>query len=388
MFERGNAEDIINAVKVAREIRGSSDVHIAAKEESTVRIDGEPRPFSPPIAFSRASIEAFVEEAMDDAVKKELKDNGNASFIYDSEDTGPLRVHVTNTVEGAALAIRLLPNGVPKFERLHLPSAVRRLAETRGGASFVVGPTGSGKSTTLAAVAELINRERACIICTIEEGIEYRFLPARSRFRQVEVGASGQAPNYRTALKGLLRSDPDVVIVAECRDPESLAAMLMIAESGRRTIGTVHADSASALPDRVIGAFPADMQPQVRQQLAGTLQEVVVMRLPPCASGEGRVPACEVLLRTDGLTTAILKPEEHSTEAALYNIMQSGRTQGMITMEDSLIELWQDNKITEDAAREFAIRKNVLEEKMKRATRVSSANGEAGRREVSGFEPV
>lgn len=343
-----------------RSVSAISDVHLAAKEPITLRINGDLISVNPERPITNAEVEAFIKDVL--GVKASAV-SGAETVMYESEETGTIRVHITETVDGSALAIRLLPTDPPALSALKMPKPVNDMPEKRRGLACVVGPTGSGKTTLLGAVTNEINNTRGAMVVTIEEGVEFRHKSKKSRIRQIEVGANKQAPTYRDALKNLLRADPDVVIVSECRDPESLEAALMIAEAGRRCIITVHVDSATGIVDRIVGAFPAAAQPQVRVQLAATLTEVVVMRLVPTKNGKSRVPACEILLRTEGLASAILDPEEQSTEAALKNLIETGASKGMILMEDSLLDLVAQGVIDLDVAREYAIRPADFESK-------------------------
>jgi twitching motility protein PilT len=343
-----------------RSVSAVSDVHIAAKEPITLRINGDLISVDPERPITAKQIEAFIKDTLN---VNETAAIGAETVMYESDETGTIRVHITETIDGAALAIRLLPTDPPSLSALNMPKAVNEMPAKRRGLACVVGPTGSGKTTLLGAVTNEINKTRGAMIVTIDEGVEFRHRSDKSRVRQIEVGANKQAPTYRDALKNLLRADPDVVIVSECRDPESLEAALMIAEAGRRCVITVHVDSATGIVDRIVGAFPAEAQPQVRVQLAATLTEVVVMRLVPTRNGKSRVPACEIMLRTEGLASAILSPNEQSTEAALKNLIEQGANKGMILMEDSLLDLVADGIVDLEVAREYAIRPSDFESK-------------------------
>lgn len=367
--ESGNAlETIWKAVRIARDMGGSSDLHLAAGESIAIRVNGKLE-YDDSVTVSRDLIDKFIAQAdgstRENGVSAVVERDGSFTLMHTSGETGPVRIHITNTSTGSALAIRLLPEEAPELDDLHFPAAIDRLAKTRMGLGILAGPVGAGKSTLLTAAVERINRDRACLIYTLEEGIEYHYKAKRSRFRQIEIGEFGQFRDYPTALRSNLRGDPDVVVVAECRDPESLAAAIDIAEAGRRCLLTFHLESATAFYDRIVGAFPPNQQQNIAVKLASVIQEVVVLRLAerikPLPNGIGRVPACEILFRRDGLTTAMLSPDAAlSTELALKNYIESGAEDGMMLMERHLYKLMADGIISKSAALDVAIRPDEL----------------------------
>lgn len=373
--ESGNAlETIWQAVRIARGIGGSSDLHLAAGENIAIRVNGKLE-YDDSVTVTRELIDKFITQAntstRENGVATVVERDGSFTLMHMSGETGPCRIHITNTASGPALAIRLLPSEAPELDQLHFPEQIDRLARTRMGLGILAGPVGAGKSTLLTAAVERINRDRACLIYTLEEGIEYHYKAKRSRFRQIEIGEFGQFRDYPSALRSNLRGDPDVVVVAECRDPESLAAAIDIAEAGRRCLLTFHLESATAFYDRIVGAFPPSQQQNIAVKLASVIQEVVVLRLAervkPLPNGIGRVPACEILFRRDGLTSALLSPEAAlSTEAALKNYIESGADEGMMLMETHLYKLMEAGTISEAAAFDVAIRPDELRKMLER----------------------
>lgn len=362
-------EGILDALKSAR-AHGTrvSDVHLDAGEPMAMRIDGELECPGDQI-ISTATIKHFVEKiAADGPESSELQREGSATIIHDEKDTGMLRIFVARTLSGYSLAIRLLPSEPPELEDLGLPEVFNDIVARSSGLSLVCGPTGSGKSHALAAVTQRINRDQAKVVYTLDEGVEFRYKSLRSRIRQLRIGKGMDAETYDRALISLLRGDPDVVVVSECRTPESILACIQLAEMGKRVLTTIHLDAATGVVDRIVGAFRADMQPMVKTSLAAVLADVVVMRLPRRITPTdryGRVVATEVLTRADGLTSAILDTTAaESVEAGLKNFITSHDTDatGMHLMEKNLETLVKEKVIDRTQAFDVAIRPKELQD--------------------------
>ena len=250
------------------------------------------------------------------------------------------------------IAIRLLAMSVPRFETLGLPEVVLRVAQRQSGLLLFVGPTGSGKSSAQAALLQRIADTSDAHIMTLEDPIEYRLRSTRAIVSQVEVGAHSHVRTFAEGLRGVLRSDPDVLLVGECRDATSMAAVIELAEQGRLVSTSVHARDASSVFDRIVGAFPGDVQPQVRVQLANSIAGVVVLRLLPRKDGKGRIAASEVLVANDTIRALVRedKPQE------LRNALIGGKAEGMQTLEADLMRLVNAGLVEMEVARKAAIR--------------------------------
>ncbi len=243
-----------------------------------------------------------------------------------------------------ALAIRQIPYDIQSVEKLGLPPIINKLAERPRGLVLVTGPTGSGKSTTLAAMLDKINKERKSHIITIEDPIEFIHRHQNSVVNQREVGADTKS--FAAALKYALRQDPDVILIGEMRDLETISAALTIAETGHLVLATLHTNSAAESVNRIIDAFPSHQQPQVRAQLSFVLEGVVTQTLIPRAKGRGRVAASEVMMCTPAIRAVIRDEKIHQ----IYSLMQAGKKHGMQTMNDSLQMLYLKNEITLEEA--------------------------------------
>jgi twitching motility protein PilT len=241
---------------------------------------------------------------------------------------------------------------VPEYSTLGLPEVILKTARRQSGLILFCGPTGSGKSSAQAAVLQNIADDTDSHIITLEDPIEYRLRSSRAIVSQVEVGPHSHVGSFAEGLRGVLRSDPDVLLIGECRDPISMAAAIELAEQGRMVSTSVHARDASSVCDRIIGSFPGDAQPQVRVQLANSLSLVVVLRLLPRKDGQGRVAACEVLVVTDAVRALIRDDKPHE----IRNAITAGKNDGSQTLESDLMRLVNAQVIDMEVARRAAIR--------------------------------
>jgi twitching motility protein PilT len=259
-------------------------------------------------------------------------------------ETGRFRVNLHYQRATVAGSFRLLPARIPTLESLNLPPVLSRLADRKQGLVLITGPTGCGKSSTLAALIDLINNRRRAHVVTIEDPIEYMHTNRNSIVEQIEVGHD--APDFSGCLRAILRQSPDVILVGEMRDPETMATALTAAETGHLVLSTLHTNDAAQAVSRILDAFPAANQPQMRQQMSLALAAIMAQQLVPAPDGVRRYPACEVLLATDGIRNLIRRGEDHQIRSA----MSVGKADGMITMEQSLADLVRAGRATRETA--------------------------------------
>lgn len=329
-------------LRVAR-MRNASDVHLCAGYPPVLRVDG--------ILESQHTLVPSVEELgavaarlLNERARDTLADLGDATVTEHLEDTGTVRVHAYRTSAGTCLAIRLLAQTIPSVESLQLPPVVSGFSDRPHGLVIFAGPTGSGKSTTLAAIVDRINRTQARHVVTIEDPIEYVHASNRSIVHQRELCRDVQT--YAQAVRGALRSDPDVILVGEMRDPKTMHAALTAAETGHLVLTTLHTGDAAQTIDRIVGVFEGSKQEQIRVQLAQTLVGVVCMRLLPRAGLQGRRNALEVLVANDAVRNVIRDGKTHQ----IRNIISTNRQSGMQTLEAHLSELVARREISLEAA--------------------------------------
>ncbi|MGH7660372.1 MAG: type IV pilus twitching motility protein PilT [Vulcanimicrobiaceae bacterium] len=328
-------EEILRA---SRE-RGASDVHLSSGEAPVLRIDGVLHRRSEAIIGSD-EIEAFIASYMDERLKRDLFTKGNCDVVLRRADLGTLRLHVFKTVRGMHCAVRIFPCAVPPLGSLDLPPVIEDLAARQAGLLLIVGPAGSGKTTLLAAIVDRLNETRACNVITVEDPIEYLHSSKRCVISQGEVGRD--APDFPTAVYGALRADPDVIVIGEARDTDSLKSTLLAAETGHLVLVSLHTRNAPQALERIVDSFPVDGREQVRIQLAQTLAGVIALRLVARAGGKGRRAAVEILIATDAVRNLIREGKTHQ----LRSVMQTGRNVAMQTLEMHLRDLVRRREIT------------------------------------------
>lgn len=320
--------------------RGASDLHLTVGEYPKIRIDGWMVRCSHGEVLSSADTMAFTYSILTENQKKRFEAEHELDFSFAVPDLARFRANAYRQRGSVALAIRLVPARIPPLGELGLPSVVSRLAERSRGLVLVTGPTGSGKSTTLAAMIDKINRERRGHILTIEDPIEFIHPHHGCMVNQREVGSDTRS--FAHALKYALRQDPDVILIGEIRDLETVQAALTIAETGHLCLASLHTHTAPESVNRIIDVFPVHQQSQVRAQLATVLEGVVTQTLVPHARGTGRIVAAEVMVCTPAIRACIRDDKIHQ----IYSMMQTGRKHGMQTLNDSLRELSVKNKAT------------------------------------------
>ena len=324
--------------------RGASDLHLTVGQRPTLRIDGTLRELEETAALSSADTEGLAAALLTTDQRRRFDEEHDLDFAFDVPDLARFRGNCFRQRGRIALALRHIPHRVESLEELGLPPIMSRLAARPRGLVLVTGPTGSGKSTTLAAMVDLINRRRCGHVITIEDPIEFLHPHRRCIVNQREVG--GDTRSFATGLKYSLRQDPDVILVGEMRDAETMGAALTIAETGHLVLSTLHTNSAADSVNRVVDAFPAHSQQQVRTQLASVLEGVVTQILLPRALGSGRVVATEVLVCTDAIRAVIRDEKVHQ----IRSLMEAGRRHGMQTMNDSLARLYLNGEVRLEAA--------------------------------------
>jgi twitching motility protein PilT len=323
--------------------RGASDILLIAGSPVTLRIGGALSPGAGP-ALGADDPRNLLLPLLTPAQTQDLQRNKSADLCFSREGIGRFRANLHYQRGTLAASLRPLPVKVPTLESLHLPPVLRRLAETRQGLVLVTGPTGCGKSSTLAALVDLINTLRRDHVVTIEDPVEFIHSNRNSIVEQVEVGSD--APNFAGSLRSILRQNPDVILVGEMRDPETIAMALTAAETGHLVLSSLHTNDTSQAVSRILDSFPLGNQPQIRQQLSLALFAIVAQQLVPSITGETRYPAIELLMATSGVRGLIRKGEDHQ----IYSSISTGRGDGMMTMEQSLAELVRSARITRETA--------------------------------------
>lgn len=326
----------------------ASDLHLQVGLPPILRIDGALQPVSGYSALDQATLEKLVFATLEEDQKQILLKDKEFDYSFSFGDLGRFRVNAFHEKGNLAAAFRLIPNRIQTIAELGMPPVVTSFADYPRGLVLVTGPTGSGKSTTLAALVDKINSEKSTHIITIEDPIEFTHKSKRSVVVQREVHYDTYS--FSAALRSALREDPDVVLIGEMRDLETISAAITIAETGHLVFATLHTNSAAQSIDRIIDVFPPHQQPQVRSQLANILMAICAQRLVP-AIGGGRVVAAEILVANPAVRSVIREGKTHQ----LDTIIQTGADQGMQTMDRTLVKLVQTGVITHDAAREYAV---------------------------------
>jgi twitching motility protein PilT len=341
--DSGEPSPLVGFVSSAAALR-ASDLHLADGEPPCVRVDG---------VLHRLDLAAGVDVAatlgLTEAARERLAGGQSIDLGRDIPGVGRVRIHVFQSSEGLAAAVRLLPRAAPSLASLHLPLPLEELAELPHGLVLVCGATGSGKSTTLAALAQEALRRRSIVLTTLEDPIEFALSPPEtSLVRRRQVGRDVR--DFATGLRDALREDPDVLLLGEMRDRETISLALTAAETGHLVLSSLHSRSAASAIERIVDAYPAEGQGQVRTQLADSLRAVVVQRLLPRARGEGRIPALEVL-RVNHAVGSLIR---EGKTAQLESTLQSGRREGMLSLERCLADRVQAGEVRLEDARAVA----------------------------------
>ena len=325
---------------------GCSDLHLTAGAHPTVRSTGQLMALDEFPVMTPETLQKTLYAIMSGRQREQFEETLELDFAYSLPGLARFRVNVYRQRESLGAAFRLIPQEIRPLEQLGVPDSVSALAHLPRGMVLVTGPTGSGKSTTLAGIVDLANRTRADHIMTIEDPIEFLHTHKRSLVNQRELGADTWS--FKNALKHVLRQDPDIILVGELRDLETIEMALTAAETGHLVMATLHTQDAAQTIDRIIDVFPPSQQQQVRVQLAGALQGVVCQQLVRTADGRGRAVAVEVMTATPAIRNLIREGKTHQ----VYSALQAGSSHGMQTMDSHLAALVRSGRITYDTALE------------------------------------
>jgi len=327
---------------------GASDLHLKVGNVPFIRVDGElsPAPFP---ELTASDTEAFARGVMGEHKRRQFDTTSEADVGYTLAGIGRFRINAFRQRGFVGLAVRRVRSDIPSFEELRLPPVMRQLADSPRGLVLITGPTGTGKTTTIAAMIGHINRARRAHIVTIEDPIEVIHDDILSIVQQREVGLDTES--YPAALKHIVRQDPDVIFVGEIRDSESALSTIQAAETGHLVISTLHTIDCMETINRVLDLFPAQQQREVRTSFAGALRAIVSQRLAPKADGKGRVPAVEVLVNTGRVFDRIVDADE---TAGIVDIIAEGGYYGMQTFDQALVKLVKDGLVTVEDARRTA----------------------------------
>ena len=324
--------------------RGASDLHVTVGTPPAIRVRGHVHRMEEFEPLDADTTRQLLYRVLSSEQQKHLEIKRQLDFSHSIPGVARFRVNIYYQRESLGAAFRIIPEELKTLEELGLPLSLRELAQKPRGLVLVTGPTGSGKSTTLAAMIDEVNRTRHEHILTVVDPIEFVHRHKSCIVNQREIGVD--ATSFAEALRGALRQDPDVILVGEMRDLETIGIALTAAETGHLVLGTLHTSSAPGTIDRIIDVFAAEQQEQIRIQIAGALQGVVTQALLPTADGNGRVAALEILLPDDAVRNLIRQGKVEQ----IYSIMQTGTSKGMVTMEQSLAELVVRRVITVDEA--------------------------------------
>jgi twitching motility protein PilT len=332
----------------------ASDLHLAEGRVPVIRVAGFLIPLAKFPPTTKEEMEAFFQTLLPEVARRDFEKSCEANFSWVAPTGARFRANAFLSLGKKNVALRLIPKEIKSFEALNLPPILETFAKEQQGFFLVVGPVGVGKSTTLAAMVEVINKERLEHIITIEDPIEQVFTPDKAIIDQREVKLD--TPDFATALQGVFRQDADIVMIGEMRDPETISTAVTAAETGHLILSTLHTNTAAQTVDRIIDSFPSDQQGQIRLQLAGSLLGIFSQRLVPRISG-GLIPAVELLINTNAVANLIREKRTHE----INSIIETGSQDGMIDLNRSLVDLVRRGEITVENAFQYSANPKTLE---------------------------
>ncbi|MCD6117315.1 type IV pilus twitching motility protein PilT [bacterium] len=333
----------------------SSDIHLSNGYPPIVRINGKLQPIKGRV-LTKQDMEDIIVQLLNDVQMDRFKKDLELDFGYSVSNVAHFRANVFTKLGGYGLAFRIIPDKIRTIEELGLPKGISNLAREREGLILVTGPTGHGKSTTLASMIDMMNKEQNWHIITIEDPIEYTHTPRNCLIQQRELGQ--HTKTFSMALRSALREDPDVILVGEMRDLETISLALTAAETGHLVLSTLHTRTAPDTINRIIDVFPAEQQKQILAQISSSLLGIISQRLLINASGTGRIAAAEVLIANNAIRNLIRERKVHQ----IRSIMQSSTTPNMQTLDDNLIMLMQAGRISRETAAKYAIEAERFEQ--------------------------
>ncbi|MDR7544874.1 MAG: type IV pilus twitching motility protein PilT [Armatimonadota bacterium] len=332
----------------------ASDLHLTVGIPPKLRVNGELRPVKDAPVLTKQDLHEIIYDILSDTQKARFEENWDLDFSLELANLGRFRVNVFRHRLGEGIVLRLIPSKIKTVAELGLPPVLEDLALRDRGLILVTGPTGSGKSTTLAAMVDIINERRNCHVVTIEDPIEFVHQHRHSVVNQREVGTNSKS--FAGALRAALREDPDVILVGEMRDLETIAMALTAAETGHLVLATLHTSSAASTINRIIDVFPSSQQEQIRVQLSESLVAVIAQTLLPTANGKGRVAAVEVMIATPAIRNLIRESKVHQ----ILSVIQTGTKDGMQSLDQSLRSLLKTGQITAEVAYRWAVEKAMF----------------------------
>lgn len=325
---------------------GASDIHLSANNRPACRVNGKVRFFDLPV-LTAYDVSEMIRRCLTEEENRKFLETGDVDAAAELPGYGRFRVNAFRQARGVTLVLRIIGEKTPELSKLGLPESIRRVLSYKDGLVLVTGPTGSGKSTTLAAIINEINAAQSAHIITIEDPIEFLHTPKRSIINQREVGRDSLS--YACALRAALREDPDVILVGEMRDLESISIAIRAAETGHLVFSTLHTSGAAKTIDRLIDVFPPAQQQQIRTQLSMTLRCVISQHLLPTADGRGRVAAFEMMFVTNAVSNLI----REGKTANITQMIETGAAEGMLTLRNCLAGLVREGRISQKTAEEY-----------------------------------
>ena len=326
---------------------GASDIHLSSENYPALRVHGDLNYITEAKIFPKEELEKFVSEILTPQQLDRFTRTGDLDFAF-TYDTQRFRGSLYREMHGVSLTFRLVPSVIRSLDELGLPEVLKTISTRHRGLFLATGPTGHGKSSTLAALVGEINQNRKCHIVTIEDPIEYIHTPAKSVIHQREIGADTE--NFASGIRHVLRQDPDVIMIGEMRDLETISAAITAAETGHLVFGTLHTQDASQSIERIVDVFPPHQQNQIRLQLAYTLLGICSQQLIPTSNVKGRVCATEILITTPAIRASIREGKTSS----IRNALMTGIAHGMHTMEQDLLRLFKEGRISRATAKDYA----------------------------------